>query len=247
MSGTHGRILGNVLEYYDATSHERVRRFAPVEFCDDFLGSYTVIPAAGSPESGMPWVKKTVQTAGTPSVAGVANAASGVVAAALDATAEKQEATLYMNDQRQFSLEQALVWEARVKLSVLPTLVAEAVWGLLGDWADGPDAATYSAFFTADGSGEVFCEVDDNATDQSATSGITVLATEWHVYRIEFLSLTDVRFYIDGNQVAAATAFAYAATGANAILQPYFACYKASGAGLGTLQADYCRAWQNRS
>jgi hypothetical protein len=185
--------------------------------------------------------------AAPPTVAGVADAANGLVQCALTADDQKQDAGLYMDDQRNFSLEQGLIFEARLKVSVLPTAAAEAIWGLVGDWADGPDAITYSAFFTADGSGAINCEVDDNATDQAAASGVTVLATEWHTYRIDFTSVTDIRFYIDGVHVATATTFAYAATAANAILQPYLGLYKASGVGVGTIQVDYVRLWQERS
>jgi hypothetical protein len=128
-----------------------------------------------------------------------------------------------------------------LRISVLPTLNSEAVFGLIGDWADGLDAVTYSAFFTADGSGEIFCEVDDNATDQSATSGVTALATDWKVYRIDFTDVTNVLFFINGNHVATGTTFTYAAAGANAILQPYAGLYKASGAGLGKVLVDYVR------
>ncbi|NIO43781.1 MAG: hypothetical protein GTO41_28665, partial [Burkholderiales bacterium] len=113
--------------------------------------------------------------------------------------------------------------------------------------ADGYDAITYSAFFTADGSGAIICEVDDNATDSSAASGVTATAAQTKIYRIDFTDVTDVRFYIDGAHVATGTTFPYAATGANAILQPLVGCYKASGAGVGTVQCDYQKIWSQRS
>ena len=243
---TKGQYRGGNLVFYDGSSHESMP-IAPSVFSDDFIGAGSVvIPAAASEESGVPWAKKIVGAA-PPTVAGVADAANGHIQCALTADSQKQDAALYMGDYRNFSLLQGCVFEARVKVSVLPTLLAETIIGLVGDWADGPDAITHSAFFTHDGSGEAICEVDDAATDQSATSGVTVLATEWHTYRIEFVSLTDIRFYIDGNRVAGGTTFAYAAVGADAVLQPYIGLYKASGAGVGTLLVDYVRVWQNRS
>jgi len=244
---TKSEWRNRILQFYEATTHERVGVMAPLVFYDDFLGAgNVVIPAAASAESGMPWAKKIVG-AGPPTVAGVADAANGQIACALTADNQKQDGGLYHDDQRGFSLEQGLVFEARVRLSVLPTDVAEIVFGLIGDWADGPDAITYSAFFTADGSGEIFCEVDDDATNQSAASGVTVLAADWHIFRIEFFDVADIRFYIDGNHVATGTTFVYAATGANAILQPYFGPYKATGTGVGTILVDYIRCWQMRS
>jgi len=244
---TKSRYQSNgVLRFFDSGTQECVLPTAPILFCEDFLGAAATIPAGGSEEAGMGWAKKIVGAA-PPTVAYVADAANGLVACALTADDQKQDAGLYMGDQRQFSLEQGLIFECRAKLSVLPTLLAEIVIGLVGDWADGPDNITYSAFFTADGSGEIFCEMDDNATDRSATSGVTCLSTDWKIYRIEAISASDVRYYIDGVHVATGTTFAYAATGANAILQPYIGCYKASGAGLGTIQVDHVRIWQKRS
>ena len=243
---TKARWNNSMLEYYDSSSHERVLPVAPVVFYDDFISASLVVPAAASEESGMHWSKKIVGAA-PPTVAGVADAANGLVACTLTSADQKQDAGLYMGDQRNFSLEQGLVFEARIKLSVLPTLLAEAVWGVVGDWADGPDAITHSAFFTADGDGAITCETDDATTDSGAiASGITATATQWKIYRIDFTSVTDVRFYIDGVHVATGATFAYAATGADAVLQPYLGLYKASGAGVGTLQVDYVKLWQTR-
>ena len=233
------------LTLYDGSTQERTVMAYPLVFKDDFLGASLVVPAAGAAESGMPWVKKIVGAA-PPTVAGVADEAGGVVQCALTADAQKQDAALYFGDQRNFDLTKGLIFEARVKVSVLPTLVAETVIGLIGDWADGPDNITYSVFFTHDGSGEAFCEMDDNATDRSTTSGVTVTAAQTKIYRIDATDPSDVKFYIDGVGVALGTTFAYAATGANAILQPYIGLYKASGAGLGTVQVDYVAIWQTR-
>ena len=49
-------------------------------------------------------------------------------------------------------------------------------------------------------------------------------------------------FTIDG--VAVATASTFGTAGKS---QPFIGCYKASGAGLGVLQLDYIKIWQNRS
>ena len=50
-----------------------------------------------------------------------------------------------------------------------------------------------------------------------------------------------------GVQVGSTGLVNFAATGTLAVLQPYLACYKPSGTGVGTLLADYVRAWMNRS
>lgn len=239
---TKAQYRNGLLHYYESTTHEMMP-VAPVVFADDFLGADVVIPAAGSPESGVKWCKKIVANA---TIAGVADETNGAVKCALTNANEKQEAILYFNDELLFSALQGLVFEARVKITTLPTLVAEAVWGVGSAWADGPDAVTYSAFFTADGSGEIFCESDDDATNRSVTSGVTATNAQWKIYRIEF-DAAAIRFYIDGNEVAASTTFPWAASAANSKVQPYIGVYKASGLGVGDITVDYVRLWQKRS
>jgi hypothetical protein len=243
---TKSRFNGGILEFWESTTLERVAPFAPVTFYDDFLTPSLVIPDGGSLESGVRWGKKIVGAA-PPTVAGVANEVNGAVKCALTSASQKQDAGLYFADQLVFSALQNLVFETRLKVSTLPTDVAEGVWGLTSAWADGPDAITYSAFFTADGSGEIFCETDDNATDASTTSGVTVLNTETKIYRIDFTdaATSGIRFYIDGALVK--TSAAWAANAANSKLQPYLGMYKATGAGVGDITVDYVRIWQKRS
>jgi hypothetical protein len=236
-----------MLHYYDpGMSHETIEVKAPVAFYDDFLGADVVIPAAGSVESGCKWAKKIVGAA-PPTVAKVADELNGVVACALTSASQKQSADLYMNDELQFSVRQGLILEARIKQSVLPTLVAESAIGLIGAWADGYDAVTYSAFFTCDGDGEIICESDDNVTNASATSGVTLTNSDWAVLKIDCTDLTDIKFYVNGAEVAGATTFSWAASAANSKVQPICGMYKASGAGVGTLQVDYIKTWQKRS
>lgn len=231
--------------FYDSSTFETLLAQYPIHFYDDFLGADIVIPATGSDESGCKWTKKIVQTAGSPTVAGVADTQNGLVACALDNTSEKQDAALHMDDQLTFSIAQGAIFEARIKLSVLPTLNGVASWGLWGDWADGGSA--YRVGFEAAGSGAITCESDDNATDTPAASGVTATAAQWKIYRIDCTTQTDIRFYIDGSRVASSTTFANAASAANSKCQPHIGMYKASGAGLGTIQVDYVKIWQNRS
>jgi hypothetical protein len=228
--------------FYDGSTFETLYGSAPVVFSDEFLGAFTALPAAGSPESGCAWVVKDTGDA-VQSI--LADTAPGLAQLAVNATSQKQEAGLYMNDNRKFDLAAGVVWEARVKLETLPTGLAEMQWGMAGDYAEGGENITYSAMFDADGSGVVNAWTN-STTANVAASVATVTATEWHTYRIDFTDLTSVKFYIDGEQVGGDTTFVWDATGANAVLQPYFYVYKASGNGVGTMQIDYVRIWSNR-
>ena len=247
---TKSKFKNGILNFYESGTQEIVAPLAPVYFYDDFVGSNAAIPSSTAMEAGMFWSKliTSASTVSNASVAYVADAANGQVSCTLTTEAEVQHAMLYCGNQRNFSLLQGCVFEARVNLAVLPTSNSEVAFGLIGDASTaGPDGATYSAFFTADGSGELICEMDDNSTDYSATSSVTATTAQWKVCRIDASDYTNVKFYIDGNPVATGTTFNYGATGADAVLQPFIAAYSTSGTVAASIIADYVRVWQKRS
>ena len=240
---TKGRYESGIATTYDSVTTETVGKLAPVVFYDDFTTSSLVVPAGGAAESGMVWTKKIVG-AGPPTVGGAAGA-NGWMECALEGSDQKQDAGLYMNDRLRFSIHQGLIFETKLIVSVIPTLLAEAVWGVCSAWADGPDTITYSAWFTADGSGLIYCETDDDtAVEKSVTSGVTVLNTVGHYYKIDMSDVTSIKFYIDGVRVATTTTFACTAT---ALVQPYLGLYKSTGVAVGTIAIDYVKLWQKRS
>ena len=234
-----------VAEYYDTSTYELLDRLSPVKFVEDFLGAGSlVIPAAGSAESGVRWVSKIVGAA-PPTVAGIAN--THKVALTLTADSQKQDAALYFNDQLNFDMTKALVFEARAAFHVLPSVAAvQGILGLQSAWIDGPDNASYYAEFAATGSGAILLRTKDGVATKSVASGVTVVADEFHIFRIDATDVTDVKFYIDGVQVGQGNGLAFAATGANAVLQPYAAMYKASGTGVGTLYVDAVKVFTGR-
>jgi hypothetical protein len=246
MPQTNANWRGGVVTLFDRSTHERVNRLAPVAFYEDFITPSLVIPDFASLESGCRWAQRIVGD-GPPTIAGAANSNNGTLLLHLNAKDQQEDAVLYFADQLVFNATQGLIFEARVSLPVLPTLVAEAVWGICGAYNAVPDTAAYSVWFTADGSGEIFCEKDDNATDQTVTSGVTVLASAYHIYRIDMTDVANVLFYIDGVAVAKSTTFGWAAVAGNSNVQPYIALYKASGAGLCDVSVDYVKLWQSRS
>lgn len=234
-------------EFYDTSTHERVQVLTGIMYRNDFLGQGSlVIPAAGSAENGVDWVKKIVGAA-PPTVAGVANGAGGQVACTLTATSEKQDAALYFGDQLNFDVTKGLIFEARVKLTVLPSAAGvQAVWGLSSAWIDGPDNASDYLEFGATANGAVLMRSQDGTTQASIASGTTVLATDFHIYRIDATDVADIKYFIDGARVSGNAAIGFAATGASAVLQPYFSAYKPSGTGVGTLALDYVKVFASR-
>jgi hypothetical protein len=230
--------------FYDQSSFETLQGMFPVQFYDDFIGADVVIPASGSVESGCKWSKKIVGAA-PPTVAKTADGVNGFVLCSLTADDQKQDAALHMNDELMFSIAQGAIFEARLALTTIPTLDAIASFGLWGAWGDGGSA--YRVGFEVPAGGVVTCESDDNATDTAAASTETLVAGEYHVFRIDCTAQSAIRFFIDGEQVCSTTTFANAASAANSKVQPHIGLYKASGAGLGVMSIDYVRVFQNRS
>lgn len=230
--------------YWDSSTFETLDALYPIKFYDDFIGADVVIPASGSVESGVAWSKKLVGAA-PPTVAKTADGVNGLVDLSLTSADQKQDAALHMNDELMFSIAQGSIFEARLALTTLPTLAGVASFGLWGAWADGGSA--YRVGFEVPAGGLVACESDDNATDTSASSGITLVAGVYHIFRIDCTVQSAIRFYIDGAAVATATTFANAASASNSKSQPHIGLYKASGAGLGVISLDYVKVYQDRS
>lgn len=247
---TRSQYRDSILTFYDDATSETVFPVSPYYWEDDFEGPGTAVPAAASPAIGYRWVKKIVGAA-PPTVAVVTNGAGGQMALTLTSTSEKQDATLYANDARNTDATKNVRFEARAALSVLPSAAGvQMVMGLAGNWIDGPDNNLFYVEFGCTANGALLCRSQDGVTQKSiaaANSGAAVtLDTAFHTFRIAVFSATDVGFFFDGNRVNAVGSIPFAATGANAILQPYFAVYKPSGVGVATLTIDKASAWSNR-
>lgn len=246
MGNTKGRYNGGVALQFDGATGEIGDVAAPYEFYDDFTGPGVVPPAAGSPAVGYSWVKKIVGAA-PPTVALVANQAGGVIRAALAANSEKEDAALYWNDSLNFDMTKGSVIDFRIAFPVLPSAAAvQMVAGFSSAWIDGPDNASFYVEFGAKANGAISMRTKDGVTTNEIATGQTWLASVFHQCRLDLTDVTDVGFYIDNVKMNTPGQLKFAATGANAILQPYFSMYKASGTGVGSLDIDAVRAWSVR-
>ena len=236
---------GNIQSIFDAATGEVLASLRAAGFKEDFCGpGFSALPTAAT--DGVAWIKKLVQTTGAPSVGPVANAAGGVVRLALDATSEKQEATLYAADVLNWDMTKSAVFECRAAFHAIPTGLVEIVMGLQSAWIDGPDNASFYAEFQASASGAINMRTKDGVSTLSHATGTTLVADAMHDFRLDATDPTNVLFLIDGALVSTRN-MSFAATGANAILQPYFSVYKASGTGVGTLDVDMVHCSMNRS
>jgi len=230
--------------WYDKSTYETLKTSYPLYFYEDFLGG-----DGGSPMAGTAIWNVVDVNAATESF--VVDSVNGLFRLFLDGTdVNDEDAVLYHGDNRTFDVDNGLIFETKIDVAVLPTLTAEAVWGMCGNHNLDNDTAAESCWFKLDGSGAVVVENDDATaghTNDDVATGVTVVPGTANVYRIDFTSLTNVKFFIDGVRVAASTTFDLSTlTGATAVLQPYFSLDKTGDAGVGTLDIDYVKIWSNR-
>lgn len=229
-----------ILKFYESTSQETVKPCAPVLLEDDFLGAL----------DANKWL--ILNNAGAESQVKIANQHGGVFGLILTNAIAKQFSGLYAGDRLEFNLDKGPIFEARVSLHGIPTLLAEAYFGLANAHVEGPlstDGPSVHACFNFDGSGLAVIDCDDDSHDTAATTtDVTVLVDVFHVYKIDFTTIADVLFYIDGVRVASGTAFDMS-NGLNIMVQPYFMVHKESDAGGATVASmyiDYVRVWNTR-
>ena len=220
---------------------------APVSFYDDFLGGAITFIVSSS-ECTTTWAKYiSGYSSATPTVAYADDGTNGYAELALTADQNIEQADLYWKDCQPFYAGQGLVWQARVKLAVLPTTTVEVYAGLAGAISTAGSAYRINFKLIGTTGGLIKASTDDNSTDSGlVTTGVTVVANQWVILTIDASKAADIKFYINGNRVASGTTFAYDATASN--LQPYFAVIKTTlgNVGIATLDVDYCRVWQNR-
>lgn len=180
---------------------------------------------------------------------GLVNHANGEgLELALTNANEIQLAAVDQQDRDSSRMANLPIFEARVMFTVLPTAGTTAFVGFAENHAADPDAITESMWFRWDGSGDVTVETDDtnvaHETSKVAT-GVTVLANEWHIYRVCMRTAGRVCFYIDGVHVAAGTTFDISdAAGGK---QHYLRIGKeAPAASVGTMLVDYVQIAQER-
>jgi hypothetical protein len=247
---TRGRVNNGIIEYYDSSSYERVAVFAPNMFYDDFNGYKLNKYVAGENTSAI-WA--AVETVGA--VALVANAVNGIVSCALTSADSAQIAALYFGDQLCFSLLQGLVFEARLAFHVLPltgTETVQAVFGLAIAHNATLDSIATNAWFRVESGANtaLLWETDNGDTDDDDNStGITLIADTYNIYRIDATDESAVRFYVDGVLVGTSN-MSTTLTASEALVQPYFNVSKAksvANTGTGTIYIDAVRCWQKRS
>ena len=152
----------------------------------------------------------------------------------LEATSEAQIVTMYQNDILILPIERLKSIEYDVEVAGIDA-VTTLVFGVGSARNDTDDTVAINAWFRMEGSvstANVVVETDDGTDDNNdVATGKTLAATKFR-FRIDFeRGLTDVRFYIDGDRVAAGTTFDMSNVSAGQGVQPIVQLQKASGTG----------------
>jgi len=230
--------------FYDGSTFETLLTGYPVQFVEDFVGT-----SGGGPFGATTmW---NVVDVGTATEAIVADSSNGQFLLHLSGDNQDQDAVLYHGNNRTFDVGHGLIFEARVNMAVLPGTGVIAVFGMCTDHNLDKDTIAESAWFRFDASLTCTVETDDTtgATETSkVATGFDASAGTWDIYRIDFTNLANVKFFINGARVAAATTFDMSAlAGATLNMQPYFSLDKTGSAELGDINIDYVKIFSNRA
>lgn len=180
------------------------------------------------------WTIADTSSAGTPTYLCITED-GGAAALTLAATSEAENVCLFFNDVLPYDLRMLKYAKFVAKVAAVDS-VSTIVFGLASARNDTPDSVAYNAWFRIEGSAStsaVVVETDDATTDNDDKATGQTLAAVYKTFLIDFTNgLKDVRFYIEGERVAASTTFDMSAAAAGQNLQPIIQIQKASGTGV---------------
>jgi hypothetical protein len=215
-------------------------------FCDlfDRAQSFTTTPGQNG------WTIADTSSSGTPTYL-CATEDGGSAVLTIAATSEAENVCLYFNDVLPWDL--ALLQHVKIvaKVSGIDS-VTTLVMGVGNARNDTPDSVGVNAWFRMEGSAStsnVVVETDDNTTDNDDKATGQTLSSTYKTFLIDFSQgLADVRFFIEGERVAASTTFNMSAVTAGQNVQPIIQIQKASGTGtpavtIALIEAQYKYAY----
>lgn len=209
---------------------------------DDFHGTSATFPTSADPAT--PWLVVDTSAAGTPTYTRGTNVATLTLAA----TSEVENVCLAHGDALAFDIDDLLNIEMRVRLGVTMTTGTELVFGVGSARNDTTDSVAANAWFKMVGANSttlVYVESDDGVRDNDDISTGATLGTTFKKFFIDFSNKRDVKFYIDGVRVAAATTFDM--SGYSSGLQPIVQIQKAANTNVNSVILDYVKINGRRS
>lgn len=214
-----------------------------VEYCDDFLGAEASFPTSADPAT--PWIVDDTSAAGTPTFT------TGTSAATLsfDAQNEAQNICLHFADSLDFDIDDIINIEFRVKMGQAAVNAATSLaFGLSSARNDAIDSITEAALFRVvggDSTTAVVVETDDGTNNNDDVATGKTLINAYKKFVIDFSGgKSDVKFYIDGDRVAASTTFNMSNYAAG--LQPIVQLQKTAATATDSVVVDYVKVVSRR-
>lgn len=206
-------------------------------FYDDFNGTVATFPTSADPATA--WLVDDTSAAGTP----VYTTGTSVATLTLASNNEVENVCLHFNDALDFDIDLIQSIEMRVRLGAAFTSGSELVFGVGSARNDTPDSVAAHAWFKMVGANSttlVYAESDDGTRDIDDISTGTTLGTTYKRFVIDFTGgKSNVKFYIDGERVAASQVFNLSAYSAG--LQPIIQLQKAANTNVDSVIIDYIR------
>lgn len=216
-----------------------------VEFCEDFLGPQTL---TASPAGSDRWDIADTSSAGTPTytVGGI----NGEATLSFDTQAEIQNVCLFQSDVLNFDIDLLRSIEFRIKMGQAALgATSQLAFGLCSARNDAIDSLAQAACFRvigADSTTGVVVESDDGTNENNDVATGKTLINAYKKFVINFAGgKSDVRFFIDGDRVAASTTFDMSAYAAG--LQPFVQISKTADANANSVVIDYIKIKSKRS
>lgn len=204
-------------------------------YCDDFNGTVATLPASADPAT--PWLVDDTSAAGTPTY----TTGTSVATLKLDDESEVENVCLHFGDALDFDIDDIQRVEMRVKLDAVLTTGTELVFGVGSARNDTTDSVAANAWFKMVGATSttlVVIETDDGVRDNDDVATGEALGTSYKRFVIDFTGgKSNVKFYIDGKRVAAATTFDM--SGYALGLQPIVQLQKAANTNVNGVVIDY--------
>lgn len=212
-----------------------------VEFCEDFLGPQTL---TASPTNGDLWDIADTSSAGTPTY--TVGGTNGEATLAFDSQSEIQNVCLFQSDVLNYDIDLLQYVEFRVKTVASLDSATSIAFGMASARNDAIDSLTAHASFRLIGSNAIVVESDDGTTDKDdIVTGKSLVAT-YKRFLIDFTGgKSNVKFYIDGERVAAATTFDMSAYSSG--LQPYCQLQKTADTNTDSVTIDYIKIVSKRA
>lgn len=211
-------------------------------YCDDFNGTVATLPASADPAT--PWLVDDTSAAGTP----VYTTGTSVATLKLASNNEVENVCLHFGDALDFDIDDIQRVEMRVELDAVLTTGTELVFGVGSARNDTTDSVAAHAWFKMVGATSttaVVVETDDGVRDNDDVATGQTLGTTFKQFVIDFTGgKSNVKFYIDGQRVAASTTFDM--SGYALGLQPIVQIQKAANTNVNGVVIDYIKIVSKR-